>query len=343
MKGNKEAMFYKKNINNVVVCELCPRFCALAEGKTGFCRARKNIGGKLISLVYGKPCSLAVDPIEKKPLFHFAPGSRTLSVATVGCTLACKHCQNWEISQAKEVIGNDLLPEQLLKEIKQSNAQGFSWTYTEPTAFYEYFYDTANLCKKEKKDFYHVWVSNGFTCEEPIKKAAKLIDAVNIDYKGDDNFYKKVCAASLEPVREAIKIYKKLGVWIEITNLLIPGKNDSEEQIREMCSWIKDLGNMPLHISRFFPHHKMASVPKTDEKTLEKAVKIAEEYLDYVYIGNIRSSSENTYCPNCKNLLIERIGYFVNKIDIKKGKCPYCSNKIPLAGMKWSAFKDFVE
>ena len=264
-----------------------------------------------------------------------------MSIATIGCTLACKHCQNWEISQAKEIIGASIGPKELAA--KAAGTSGFSWTYTEPTAFYEYFYDTANLCKKEKKDFYHVWVSNGFTCTEPIKKAAKFLDAVNIDYKGDDAFYKKICAASLEPVREAIKLYKKLGVWIEITNLLIPEHNDSDEQIREMCSFIKDIGGAPLHISRFFPQHKMSHVSATDEKSLERAAEIAGEYLDYVYIGNVRNPRENTYCPNCKELIIERNGYFVSKINInKKGRCPHCSKKIPLSGMEWSAFKVFA-
>jgi len=339
MKTMKEAMFYKK-INGLVQCELCPRNCRIAEGKTGFCRARENQDGKLYSLVFGKPCSIAADPIEKKPFFHFAPGSHTLSVATVGCNLRCQFCQNFEISQAEKISGENLMPEELIKYVK--NYAGFSWTYTEPTIFFEYFYETAKLCRKNKLDVYHTWVSNGYTNPEPIKKASKYLHAVNIDYKGNDRTYKELCMAELEPIQTAMIMHKKYGVWLEITNLVIPGYNDSDEQIKEMVQWILDnLGQIPLHFSRFYPMHKLVHVGITPEKTLERVANTAENMgLNYVYVGNIRHEKENTYCHNCRQLLIKRAGYAVEKIDLKKkGKdfhCPNCSAKIPLAGMEWS-------
>ncbi len=336
-------MFWAKadetsNIANLVNCRLCSHNCKIAENNTGFCRVRKNLGGTLYSLVYGKPCSIAVDPIEKKPLFHFAPGSETLSVATQGCNFRCEFCQNWEISQPEseeEITGRDIPPEKLKELI--NNYPGFSWTYTEPTVFYEYFYETAKLCKDMNK--YHVWVTNGYTNEAPIKKAG--LDAVNVDYKGDEEFYKKLCSAHLEPVRKSIKAYKKLGVWIEITNLLIPGRNNQEEQIKEMVSFIAGIDkNIPLHFSAYFPRYKLDS-QATTRQDLEKAAKIAEEQLNYVYIGNIAHEKGNTYCHNCKALLIKRNGYSSEPNLVKKGKdyhCPSCSAKIPLAGMEWSPF-----
>ena len=336
----KEAMFYKKT-DNIVHCSLCFHNCKIPPDKKGFCGVRKNIGGKLFSFVYGKACSVHVDPIEKKPLFHFAPGSQTLSIATVGCNFRCDFCQNYEISQPKEIFGENRSPKEL---IVMNKTPGFSWTYTEPTVFYEYFYDTAELCNKQKLDYYHMWVTNGYTTIEAINKAKKLIDAVNVDYKGNDEFYKKLCSARLEPVRAALKEYKKLGIWVEITNLLVPGYNDEDEIIKEMVDWIVDnLGQVPLHFSRFFPYHKLKA-DVTTIAALERAAKIAAERLDYVYIGNVRHERENTYCHNCKALLIERSGYSVVKIDLqKKGKdyhCPNCSAKIPLAGMQWSRKKE---
>ena len=328
----KEAMFYKKT-DDTVQCGLCSHNCKIPLDKKGFCRVRKNINGKLFSLVYGRACSVAVDPIEKKPLFHFAPGSQTLSIATVGCNFRCDFCQNYEISQPREIFGKDISPKEL---ILMNKTPGFSWTYTEPTVFFEYFYDTAKLSKRK----YHMWVTNGYTSIEAINKAKKLIDAVNVDYKGNDEFYRNLCSAKLEPVRTALKEYKKLGIWIEITNLLVPGYNDKDEIIKQMVDWIADnLGQVPLHFSRFFPHHKLKADITTIE-SLERAVKIANEKLDYVYIGNVRHEKENTYCHNCKALLIERSGYSVVKIDLKKkGKnyhCPNCLAKIPVAGMQWS-------
>jgi pyruvate formate lyase activating enzyme len=336
----KEAMFWKK-IDDSAQCGLCAHNCRIAENCSGFCSVRKNIGGKLFSLVYGKASSIAVDPVEKKPFFHFAPGSRTLSISTVGCNFRCDFCQNYEISQAKEIFGQEILPEKIVEMVKAEDAPGISWTYTEPTVFFEYFYDTAKLCHEQKLNYYQTWVTNGYTTTEALSKTAKYLDAVNVDYKGSDEFYRTICSATLEPVRTALREYKKLGIWIEITNLLIPGHNDSDETIKEMVDWIaNNLGQVPLHFSRFFPYHKLKA-DITPTETLERAAKIAGERLDYVYIGNVKHEKENTYCHNCKALIIERTGFLVVKVDVKKkGKdyhCPNCSAKIPLAGMQWTS------
>lgn len=334
----KKALFYKKT-GNLLQCGLCAHRCRIADGDRGFCGVRKNEKGILYSLVYGKACSACVDPIEKKPLFHFAPGSQTLSVATVGCNFRCKFCQNFELSQPKDVFGEEIPPEKIISML--DGISGISWTYTEPTVFYEYFYDTARLCKKMGVDCYNVWVSNGYTSSEALKKAGKLIDAVNVDYKGDAEFYRRMCSARLEHVQDALKTYKKLGTWVEITNLLVPGHNDRDEQIKEMVHWVLDnLGQVPLHFSRFFPYHKLHA-QITDVAALEKAAKIAEKIgIEYVYIGNVRHEKENTYCHNCKNLLIERGGFCVVKVHVKKKGfdffCPECSTRIPLAGMQWA-------
>lgn len=341
----REAMFYKK-AGQGVQCQLCSRKCIIQDSKTGYCGVRQNIKGKLYSLVYARPCSLEIDPIEKKPFFHFAIGSHSLSIATVGCNFSCLHCQNWEISQYPKIYGsgeieknfNEMRPEEIFGSASQSRVEGMSWTYTEPTIFFELFYDTAKTDKK--KQFYQTWVSNGYTNPDVIKISSKFLDAVNIDYKGDDRFYREVCNATLEPVREALKTYKKCGVWIELTNLLIPGYNDGKDVILEMVQWIREnLGKeVPLHFSAYYPAYKMRA-PPTSVKQLENAVKIADEYLDYVYIGNVRHERENTFCPKCKTLLIERFGFTVNKINMirKKDKffCPECNKEIPIAGAKW--------
>lgn len=343
-------MFWKKT-DSLVQCGLCSHRCKIADNGKGFCGVRKNEKNVLYSLVYGKACSVAIDPIEKKPLFHFAPGSQTLSISTVGCNFRCDFCQNFEISQPDEIFGEELPPEKILSMFKSSKASGISWTYTEPTVFYEYFYDTAkalSLLVKEKapgekrKQYYNIWVSNGYTTTEALEKAGKLINAVNVDYKGDEAFYRKHCLTELEHVQEALCEYKRLGIWLEITNLLIPGHNDKDEQIKEMVQWILDnLGQVPLHFSRFFPHHKLRADITTTE-ALERAAKIASDIgINYVYIGNLRHEKENTYCHNCKELLIERIGFNVTKLNLeKKGRqyhCPNCNTKTPVAGMQWAS------
>lgn len=341
MQKMKEASFYKKSSSGVH-CQLCPHFCFLKENCIGKCGVRKNVSGILYSLVYGRPCSIALDPIEKKPFFHFSPGSQTLSVATVGCNFSCKHCQNWEISQYpkihNEICGHVKNPEEIIAFAKKSLAQGISWTYTEPTIFFEYFFDTAKLDRK--KTFYQTWVTNGFTNPPVIRKSSSFLDAVNVDYKGNEKFYRDICGARLEPVLQAIKEYKKMGIWIEITNLLIPGLNDKDDTILEMVKWIREnLGqDIPLHFSAYHPDYRMRA-KSTEICILERAVKIADDYLKYVYIGNVSHERENTFCPKCKNVAIKRIGFRVLEFNLERKKdefsCKKCGEKIPIAGAKW--------
>lgn len=331
----KEALFYQK-FDGKVQCRLCPRECILSENQTGFCRVRINKEGKLFSLVYGKPCSIAIDPIEKKPLFHFAPGTSCVSFSTVGCNLDCKFCQNWEISHPEKIFGEEISPEEMLAFVQKHNLPGIAYTYTEPTIFYEYALDIMKLVKKQ--NLYNVWVSNGYINPEPAKKISKYLHAVNVDLKGDKRFYQELCGIpSEEPVKKALKIYKENGVWIEITNLIIPGYNDKEESIRDLVKWIKtNLGKKtPIHFSRFYPHFKLTHIDPTPVETLEKASKIAEEMgMKYVYIGNVyMHPKESTYCPNCGNMVIKRTGY---NVEWLKSRCDRCGEKIDLVGIKWT-------
>lgn len=329
----KQALFYKKLKNKIVQCQLCPHFCTLKDGEQGKCRVRENQKGQLFSLVYNNPCSLALDPIEKKPLYHFLPGQSTLSIATVGCNLNCKHCQNWEISQANpnEIRTKEISPKEIVKEAKKSKVKIISYTYTEPTIFYEYMLDIAKLAKKE--GIKNMIVSNGFINPEPLKKLCKYIDAANIDLKSiDDNFYKKICGARVGPVFEALKILKKEGVWIEITNLLIPGLNDKEKDIKKLVSWIKDnLGEtVPIHFTAFYPTYKLSHLSATSIETLKKAREIALEVgLKYVYTGNIPDSDGDiTFCPKCKKILIKRRLFSIIENNLKENKCSKCNEKI---------------
>jgi len=315
-------------------CNLCYQSCLISPGKRGFCGVRENRKGKLYTLVYGKAVSANADPIEKKPLYHFYPGSRSFSIATVGCNFRCEFCQNFDISQARpeEISGIDLPPERVVELTKEYGCQGIAYTYTEPTIFYEYTLDTAKLAKKQ--GLYNVYVTNGYIQEKPLKQLSKYLDAANIDLKGfDEEFYAKFCKAKLKNVLKCIMNYHKLGIWIELTNLIVPGVNDNPKKIREMCEWVKDnLGTgVPLHFSRFFPHFKMTDKPPTNIETLIKAHRIAKEVgIKYVYIGNVPGGREdNTYCWKCNRLLIERFGFSVleNKI-IKDKKCPKCKARI---------------
>jgi pyruvate formate lyase activating enzyme len=324
----KEALFYEKLANKKVHCHLCPRNCIILDGKTGFCRVRQNRNGILYSLVYDKLCSMNIDPIEKKPLFHFYPGSLCLSVSTVGCNLNCSFCQNWEISHPDQIFGDDISPERIVETAKENNVPGIAYTYTEPTIFFELAYDTMKLARKE--GLYNVWVSNGYINPEPAKKAAKYMDAINVDLKGDVKFYQKLCSVpNEEPMKKALKIYKEEGVWIEITNLIIPGFNDKQEQIKKLVSWVKNnLGtDTPLHFSRFYPQYKMLDVKPTPVETLEKAVDIAKKAgMHYAYLGNVLDNRwESTYCWKCGDVLIKRSGYDILSF---KGKCKKCNIKI---------------
>lgn len=332
----KEAMYYEKKGNNVQ-CQLCPHFCFLMNNQIGKCRVRKNFMGKLVSLVYARPCSLAIDPIEKKPLYHFLPGKKTLSLATQGCNFKCGFCQNWQISQASWPIKTlEVKPEEIIKEAVKEKLRIISYTYTEPTIFYEYMLDIAKLAKKKR--IKNVTVTNGFINPEPLNELCNYLDASNIDLKSfDQDFYERVCKANLKPVLESIKIMKEKGVWIELTNLIIPGLNDSVEKISKLVDWVeKNLGkDVPLHFSAFFPQYKITNLPPTNPEILKKARRIAiGKGLKYVYTGNIYDEEgNNTYCPGCHKLLVKRRYYSIIENNINKGRCKYCHEKI--AGV-WS-------
>ncbi len=329
----KEALFYQKLENKVVQCHLCPRNCVIPPGKRGFCGVRENREGTLYTLSYGKTVAIHIDPIEKKPLFHFLPGTTALSVATAGCNLRCKFCQNWEISQKRpeEVSYTYVEPQDLVRYARQDGSPTIAYTYTEPTIFYEYMLDTAKLARQEGiKNIMH---SDGYINPEPLKELAPYLDAANIDLKGfSDEYYVKLSEGTLEPVLESLKILKRAGVWLEITNLVLPGYNDDPQEIKKMCLWIKDnLGaDTPLHFSRFQPMYKLVALNPTPVETLEKARQIALDCgLKYVYIGNVAGNpAENTYCPRCGKIVIKRAGYMITEVNLVDGKCKFCGEEI---------------
>lgn len=327
------ASYWEKLENKIVQCHLCPRQCMIPEGKRGFCGVRENHGGELYSLVYGKPCSLHIDPVEKKPLFHFLPGSQTFSLATVGCNLKCKFCQNWQISQAspEDVAAESLSPEEVVRKAAESGVPIIAFTYTEPTVYYEYMLDIARLAKKA--GLKNVMHSAGFIQEEPLRKLCPYLDAANIDLKGfSQKFYSEMTLGKLEDVLKALEILKEEGVWVEITNLLIPGVNDSDMEIHKLSRWIVEhLGpETPLHFSRFWPLHKLLYLSPTPVSTLEKAKAIArEEGLKFVYIGNIAATEdEDTFCPACKRKIVDRSSYVIIALHILNGECEYCGTRI---------------
>ncbi len=332
--GRREALYYTKIDGQSVQCGLCPHRCMLMEGMRGVCRVREARGGKLYTLVYGNPCSYHIDPIEKKPIFHMLPATSVFSIATAGCNLRCKFCQNWTISQrAPEDTDNiEMLPEQVVDRALENNCSSIAYTYSEPIIFYEYMLDTAKLAKE--KGLKNVMVTAGYINEEPLRELCQYIDAANVDLKGFDRKYlREVCAQELEPLLEALKIFKEEGVHLEITNLIVPTLNDDMQTIKEMCIWIRDnLGaETPLHFSRFTPMYQLKNLYLTPVSTLEEARRVAEAAgLKYVYIGNVPGhAAENTYCPDCGAVLIERLGYSIKQNNIVNGKCKFCGRPIP--------------
>ena len=325
------ADFYEPLENNFVRCTLCRRYCKIAPGRKGYCSVRKNIDGKLYALAYGKAVAWAVDPIEKKPFYHFKPSSLVFSFATVGCNFRCLYCQNWDISQQRtRIIGEQLLPEQIIEKAISYGAKGIAYTYNEPTIFMEYALDTARLGKKN--GLFSVFVTNGYMSREAIKKM-EPIDAARIDLKAfDQKKYDWLAGGvELEGVLDSIKLLHK-KMHIEIISLLIPGFNDQEDEIRAMAQWIKDLDrHIPLHFTAFHPDYKMTNYPPTPLNTLIKARNIAlEEGLSYVYTGNIwHPETESTYCPYCGNLLIKRYGFEIENKLGKTPRCPYCGKHLP--------------
>jgi pyruvate formate lyase activating enzyme len=329
----KEAMFYEKLDEKKVRCFLCAHHCQIRDGKRGICYVRKNIDGTLYSLVYGKVISMHIDPIEKKPLFHFLPASTSFSLAAVGCNFRCEHCQNFEISQYpkehEDIPGNPVTPEDVVEAAARNGCESISYTYTEPTIFFEFAYDCAKLARE--KGIKNVFVSNGYTTPEATRVIAPYLDGNNIDLKGNDDFYKKLCGARVGPVKETIRLMKELGVWVEVTTLIIPDYNDSEEDLREIAGFIASVNPaIPWHVTQFYPTYKLTDKPRTPLKTLRRAREIgAEAGLKYVYEGNVPGEGgENTYCPTCRELLVGRFGFSIGEIKIREAKCPKCGAEI---------------
>jgi len=327
----KEAMLYEKLEGKRVRCFLCSHHCHISEGKRGICAVRENINGVLFSLVYGKIIASHVDPIEKKPLFHFLPASYSFSIATVGCNLRCQHCQNYEISQFPRerpevpIPGEDMTPEAVVNLAERYGCKSISYTYTEPTIFFEFAYDCARLA--QERGIKNVFVSNGFMTPESARAIAPYLDGNNIDLKGGEKFYKEICGARAAPVRETIRLMKELGVWVEVTTLIIPGHNDSEEDLRNIAEFVKSVDPaIPWHVTQFYPTYKLTEAPRTPVETLRWTRQMGlETGLKYVYEGNVPGAGgENTYCPNCKELLIRRIGFSIEENRMKNGKCFNC-------------------
>ena len=325
----KEALFWEKREDGKIHCLLCPVSCIIAEGKIGVCMGRKNQNGILYATNYGRVVSIAIDPIEKKPLYHFYPGTEILSTGPNGCNLKCGHCQNWYISQVESPT-EYVPPEKLIELALKYNSIGIAYTYTEPFIWYEYIKDTARLA--QQKNLKNVLVTNGYINEPPLLELLPLIDAMNIDVKSMENdFYRNICKGKVEPVLKATELSVKKGVHVEITNLLMPTLNDSDEQIKKLVDWLAGIDDkIPLHFSRYFPCYKI-DLPSTPVATLERAFKIAREKLKYVYVGNAYiEKTTDTLCPQCLNVLIKRDGYFTRIVGIKDKKCSSCGRGVDL-------------
>jgi pyruvate formate lyase activating enzyme len=333
----KEALLYSKFDNNSVRCDLCAHRCLIPEGKRGLCCVRENRSGKLYSLVYGKAIATHVDPIEKKPLFNFLPGSLAFSVATVGCNMTCLHCQNADISQAPRdsgrIMGRDISPENLVEAAREQDCQTIAYTYTEPTIFFKYALDIARLAKAQ--GLKNIFVTNGYMTAEALKMIAPVLDAANVDLKSfRDDFYREICGARLQPVLDTIKRMHELGIWVEVTTLVIPGHNDSEEELESIAWFLSGISpDIPWHVSAFYPTYRLTSAPRTPVSTLQRAREIGQSAgLRYVYTGNIPGDDgENTFCHNCGKKIIERTGYRVGAVNIREGKCAFCAT--PAAGI----------
>ncbi len=332
----KQAVLWEQAGDKKVQCYLCSHRCLIGQGKTGRCRVRKNIGGILYTLTYNKLCSANPDPIEKKPLFHFQPGTSSFSIATEGCNFQCDFCQNWQISQAAveqgEIDGQAISPEQIVKAAVNYGCKSIAYTYTEPTIFMELCADCGRLAKK--KGLANVFVSNGYETAEAIDFAKEWLDGINIDLKAfSEDYYSRLCKAHLQPVLDTIEyIAKKTDIWLEVTTLVIPNENDSEDELKRLAEFIvaKAGADVPWHISRFHPQYKYLDSIATPLETLQRAYEIGKAAgLHYVYIGNVTgSNTENTYCYNCNRLLVERQYYTIRANNIKDGCCPDCGVRI---------------
>lgn len=325
---------YQTETPKGVRCQICPNECTLKEGELSDCKNRRVYNEKLYTIAYGNPCAIHIDPIEKKPLNHFLPGSDAFSMATAGCNLACLNCQNWTISQSspEETENYDLMPDQVILQTKKYGCRSIAYTYSEPITAYEYVHDTGLLAREA--GIKNVLVSNGFIKNEPLVDLCSVIDAANIDLKSlDDEIYLKLNAGKLQTVLDTLITMKDEGVWLEITNLVVPSWTDDLDMIKRMCGWLASNGftDTPLHFSRFHPQYKLQRLPSTPVATLHKAAEIARnEGLDFVYIGNVPGSdATDTRCPECNEVLVDRSGYQILDVAISEGKCTHCGRKIP--------------
>ncbi|MGA3070473.1 MAG: AmmeMemoRadiSam system radical SAM enzyme [Terracidiphilus sp.] len=329
-----EAKFYQKLPNRKIKCKLCPRECAVGDKERGYCGVRENRGGVYYSLVHSRVCAAHVDPIEKKPLFHYLPGTVAFSLATAGCNVNCKFCQNWDISQSRpEEIPADYAPPQRIVDLaKQYSCPTIAYTYSEPVVFAEFLMDVADA--GHQAGVRSIVVSNGYMQEEALKAAYGKMDAVKIDLKSfTESYYQKVVTGQLKPVLETLVTLKKMGKWTEIVYLVVPDRNDGDQEFRGLAQWIKaNLGaDVPLHFTQFHPEYLLKNLPITPVPTLERAKAIADaEGLHYVYIGNVPGHpAQNTYCPQCRRMLVERVGFTASQMLIEKGSCPFCKHPIP--------------
>lgn len=333
-KWHKEGFLYSRLEGDTVVCGICPNRCLLESGDRSVCRSKVNFKGKLYSLTYGNPCSVHLDPIEKKPLLHFKPKTTAFSIATTGCSFRCLNCQNWEISQKKphEVRHVELFPEAVVQKALLAKAQSIAYTYSEATTFFEYMIDTARLARQ--KGLNNVWISNGYINQQPLLELCKVLDAANVNLKAySDEIYRKLNGGRLQPILNTFKTLHKQGIHFEMTNLVVPGFVDDEQMVKDMCRWIlAELGpDHPLHFLRFFPKYKLDRLTPTPVSTLIRFRELAmAEGIRYVYVGNVPGhEGNNTYCHNCKKLLIERQGYHIPTYNLKGSACTFCDTVIP--------------
>ncbi len=331
----KEALLFNKQ-DELIQCSLCSHRCQLKPSQFGICGVRQNVGGVLFTIAYGELTASHCDPIEKKPFYHFLPGTQVFSIATIGCNFKCSFCQNWQISQASKndnkPEGSKFTPEEIVIKAKQNKCMSIAYTYTEPTIFFEYALDTAKLARKE--GLLNTFVTNGYMTEEALKMFSPFLDACNVDLKSfSEKFYQDFCGASLKPVLDSIKRMKEQGIWVEITTLVIPGENDSEKELSEIASFIAEIGkDIPWHLSRFHPDFNLIEKPVTSLEILIRAREIGKRCgLRYVYIGNVSGEEEITFCHNCGKPVIERYGFSIKNLNLKKGICLFCRS--PIDGM----------
>jgi pyruvate formate lyase activating enzyme len=334
-KWSREGFLYQKLKNDRVVCDICPNRCILAPGDRSVCRSKVNLDGKLYSLAYGNPCAVNTDPIEKKPLYHFKPNTRAFSLATTGCNFRCLNCQNWQISQAKphEIAHPyELFPADVIEAAQKTGARSIAYTYSEPVTFFEYMIDTARLAREA--GLYNLWVSNAYINTKPLLALCEVLDSATLNIKSfDDGIYRKLNGGRLKPVLNTFKTLHRQGVPFEMIHLVVPGYTDDEDMLKAMCGWIlENLGpDYPLHFLRFFPHYKLDRLPPTPVSTLTRYRELAmHQGIHYVYVGNVPGhEGNNTYCHNCKKLLIERKGYFIPTYNLVGNQCRFCNTQIP--------------